>query len=53
MLNSFVAKEKGTVKIMDVLTYKIIGTETVNITGRDGTVCVLEGSDISRRYGTI
>ena len=37
-----VAKEEGTVKMMDGSACEVIGTETVKITERDGTVCALE-----------
>ena len=33
-----VIKEEGTCKMVDGSDYKIIGTRTVNITGRDVTV---------------
>ena len=37
-----VAKEERTIKMVDVSACKIIGTETVNITGRDGAMHALE-----------
>ena len=42
MFNSLISKEEGTVKMVDGSTCKVIGTGTVKITGRDGTVCALE-----------
>jgi len=36
------AKEEGTVKMVDVLTCKVIGTGTVKLTERDGMVRALE-----------
>jgi len=40
--NSFVAKEKGIVKMVDGSAYEVIGTGTVKVTGRKRTVCALE-----------
>jgi len=34
MFNSLIAKEEGTVKMVDGSACKVIGTETVNVTGR-------------------
>jgi len=42
MFNSLVAKEEGTVKMMDDLVCEVIDTETVNITGKDGMMRALE-----------
>jgi len=42
MFNFLIVKEKGAVKIMDDSTRKIIGTGTINVTGRDGTVRTLK-----------
>jgi len=53
MFNSLVAKEKGTVKIVDGLVCEVIGTRTVNVTCRDGTGVLWRQSGMSWRYGTI
>ena len=37
-----VEKENGTVKMVDDSAYEVIGTGTVKVTERDGTVHVLE-----------
>ena len=42
LFNSLVAKEEVTVKMMDDLACKIIGTRTINIMVRDGTMRALE-----------
>ena len=42
MFNSLVAKEEGTVKMVDGLTWEVIDTGTVNVTDRDGMVRALE-----------
>ena len=42
MFNFLVAKEEGIVKMVDGLACEVIGTGTVKVTGRDGTVCALE-----------
>ena len=41
LFNSLVAKEEETVKIVDGLAYEVIGTGTVNVTKRDGTLRAL------------
>jgi len=38
MFNSLVAKEEGTVKMVDGSAWKVSDIETVNVTGRDGTM---------------
>ena len=40
--NSLVVKEEGIVKMVNGLTCEIIGTGTVKVTGRDGTMRALE-----------
>ena len=42
LFNSLIAKEEGIVKMVDGSACEIIGTGTVKITERDGTVHVLE-----------
>jgi len=42
LFNSLVAKEEGTVKIVDGSTCKIIDTGTIKVTKRDGTMRALE-----------
>jgi len=42
MFNSLVAKEKGTVKIVDDLTCEVISIRIVNVTCRDGMMHTLE-----------
>ena len=42
MFNSLVAKEEGTVKMMDGSACEIIDTETIKIIERDGTMRALE-----------
>ena len=42
MFNSLVAKEEGTVKMVDNSACKVIDTETVNVIGRDRTVHALK-----------
>ena len=42
MFNSLVAKEEGTINIVDSLACKAIDTRTVNVTGRDGMMCALK-----------
>ena len=42
LFNSLVAKEEGIVKMVDGLACEVIGTGTVKVTGRDGTVRALE-----------
>jgi len=42
LFNSLVAKEEGTIKMVDGSTCEVIGTGTVNVTERDGTVHALE-----------
>ena len=41
MFNSLVAKEEGIVKMVDGSTCEVIGTGTVQVTERDGTMCAL------------
>jgi len=53
LFNYLVAKEEGTIKMVDGLTFKVIGTETVKVTKRDGMVRALEAVSISRRHATI
>ena len=40
--NSLVAKEEGIIKMVDVSTCEVIGTGTVKVTERDGTMCALK-----------
>jgi len=47
MFYSFVAKEEGTAQMVHNLACGIIGTGTVNIIGRDGTMRALEAVSIS------
>jgi len=42
MFNSLISKEEGTVKMVDGSTCKVIGTGTVEVTCRNGTVRALE-----------
>ena len=42
MFDSYVAKEKETVKMVDGSACKVIGTGTVKIKGKDGAVRALE-----------
>ena len=42
LFNFLVAKEDGTVKMVDSSTYKVIGTGTIKVIKRDGTVRALE-----------
>ena len=42
VFNSLVAKEEGIMKLVDGSACKVIGSGTVNVTCRDGTVCALE-----------
>jgi len=42
MFNSLLVKEEGTFKMVDDSACKVIGTKTINITGRDGTLCALK-----------
>ena len=42
LFNFLVVKKEGIVKMVDGSTYEIIGTGTVKVTERDGTVCALE-----------
>jgi len=42
LFNSLVAKEKGIVKMVNGLACEVIGTGTIKVTERDGTVSVLE-----------
>jgi len=42
LFNSLVAKEEGTVKMVDDSACEVIGTWTIKVTERDGTMCALE-----------
>ena len=42
--NSLIAKEEGIVKMVDGSACKVIGTGTVKVTGRDGTMRALEAA---------
>jgi len=42
MFNLFAAKEEGSVRIVDGSACEVIGTGSVNVTGRDGTMRTLE-----------
>jgi len=42
MFNSLIAKEEDTVKMVDGSACEVIGTGTINVTCKDGTVCALE-----------
>ena len=42
MFSSLVTKEERIVKMVDGSAWEVIGTETVNVISRDGTVCALE-----------
>ena len=48
-----VAKEEGTIKMVDILACKIIGTGTVNITSRDGMMRALKTACMFQRHNTI
>jgi len=52
MFNSLIAKEEGTVKMVDDLACEVIGTGVVNITVRDVKVLWRQPS-MSRRHDTI
>ena len=55
MFNSLVAKDKGTVKMVDDSACKVISTGTVKITERDGRVRALEAIQyvLEARYDLI
>ena len=52
LFNSLVAKEEGTIKMVDGSTCEVIDTGTVKVTERDGTVRALERSGMSQRHAT-
>jgi len=51
--NSLVAKEKGIVKMVDDFACEVIGTRTVKVIVRDGTMRALEVVRYVRRHGII
>jgi len=53
LFNSLVTKEEGTIKMMDGSSCKVIDTETVKVTERDGMVHALEVVRYVWWHGTI